>query len=176
MRVMRTLVLAAALSWGGLAQAQEREFTPGPVIADYGAVAEVPGAEPLPEDARFSVAFDIAEAAEDGAVSRRLESAVRFINMHARAGVAAENVRVAIVVHGGAHRDLLARSADGGDNPNAGLIAALIAQGAEIYLCGQTAAYYGVDAEDLLPGVRMSLSAMTAHALLQQRGYTLNPF
>jgi len=27
-----------------------------------------------------------------------------------------------------------------------------------------------------LPGVTMALSAMTAHALLQQDGYTLNPF
>jgi len=28
----------------------------------------------------------------------------------------------------------------------------------------------------LLPGVEMALSAMTAHAILQQEGYTLNPF
>jgi len=28
----------------------------------------------------------------------------------------------------------------------------------------------------LAPGVEMTLSAMTAHALLQQDGYTMNPF
>jgi hypothetical protein len=28
----------------------------------------------------------------------------------------------------------------------------------------------------ILPGVEMALSAMTAHALLLQQGYTLNPF
>jgi hypothetical protein len=33
-----------------------------------------------------------------------------------------------------------------------------------------------VKTEDLLPGVEMALSAMTAHALLQQQGYTFNPF
>ncbi|HBH44411.1 MAG TPA: hypothetical protein DDY28_08390, partial [Hyphomonas atlantica] len=43
-------------------------------------------------------------------------------------------------------------------------------------LCGQTAAYRDVTKADLLPGVEMSLSAMTAHAQLQQDGYTLNPF
>ena len=30
--------------------------------------------------------------------------------------------------------------------------------------------------EDMLPGVEMALSAMTAHAVLQQAGYRLNPF
>jgi len=29
---------------------------------------------------------------------------------------------------------------------------------------------------DLLPGITMAPSAITAHALLQQQGYTLNPF
>ena len=36
--------------------------------------------------------------------------------------------------------------------------------------------YYDVAAEDLPDGVELMLSAMTAHALLQQDGYTLNPF
>ena len=36
--------------------------------------------------------------------------------------------------------------------------------------------FYDITGGDLLPGVEMSLSAMTAHALLQQDGYTLNPF
>ena len=43
-------------------------------------------------------------------------------------------------------------------------------------VCGQSAACYGVKTDDLLPGVEMAVSAMTAHALLQQQGYTLNPF
>jgi intracellular sulfur oxidation DsrE/DsrF family protein len=45
-----------------------------------------------------------------------------------------------------------------------------------IIVCGQKAAYYNVTSDDLLPGVKMALPAMTAHALLQQQGYTLNPF
>ena len=34
----------------------------------------------------------------------------------------------------------------------------------------------GITPDDLIPGVEMSLSAMTAHALLQQNGFTVNPF
>tara|TARA_Y100000588_G_scaffold170524_1_gene184375 strand:+ start:507 stop:614 length:108 start_codon:yes stop_codon:yes gene_type:complete len=33
-----------------------------------------------------------------------------------------------------------------------------------------------VKQQQLIPGVQMALSAMTAHAQLQQQGYTLNPF
>ena len=43
-------------------------------------------------------------------------------------------------------------------------------------LCGQSAAAYGITPENLIPGVEMALSAMTAFALLQQNGYTVNPF
>jgi len=68
------------------------------------------------------------------------------------------------------------RTDDKKPNANADLIKTLIAYGVEIYVCGQSAAYYSVDNEDLLPDVKMALSAMTAHALLQQKGYTLNPF
>ena len=46
----------------------------------------------------------------------------------------------------------------------------------ENFVCGQSAAYYGVATDDLLPGVEMALSAMTAHALLQQQDYSINPF
>jgi hypothetical protein len=34
----------------------------------------------------------------------------------------------------------------------------------------------GVGTSDLIEGVEMALSAMTAHAVLQRQGYALNPF
>ena len=49
-------------------------------------------------------------------------------------------------------------------------------QGVRFIVCGQSAAGQGVAKSELLPGVEMALSAMTAHALLQQQGYTVNPF
>lgn len=174
--LLRALVFASVFLAGHVAHAGPADFSPGPLIAEYGGVARVEGADPLPADAAFRVVFDVSEAAEPGALSRRLESAARFLNMHAAAGVPEENINVAIVVHGGASRDLRREPQAGEDNANAPLIAALIAHGVKIYLCGQTAAYYDIEPEDLLPGVRLSLSAMTAHALLQQEGYTLNPF
>ena len=51
------------------------------------------------------------------------------------------------------------------------LIEALSAAGVEIYVCGQSAGYYGYRAEYLLSGLNMSVSAMTAHVRLQSEGY-----
>ncbi|MFV8781313.1 DsrE family protein [Microbulbifer sp. SA54] len=156
------------------------EFTKGPVIKNYGGVAEVIQSSPLTGEERFKVAFDVAEQGESGKANRRFESLARFLNMQARAGVPPEQVELALVVHGKAGFDLLAsrhyREKFGGDNPNAPLLAALQKYNVRVYLCGQSAAYHGIENAQLLPGVNMALSAMTAHALLQQQGYTLNPF
>ncbi len=169
-------LLAVALLFPLPATADMSAFTTGPAIEGYGPVASVADARPVPRNARFKVAFDARDAGEGDKPNRTLESAARFINMHVKSGVPAEHIEMAVIVHGSAHRDLLLAAARGGPNPNARLIAQLVAFGVTIELCGQTAAYYGVDGADLLPGVGMSLSAMTSHALLQQQGFTLNPF
>ena len=146
-------------------------FSAGPVIEDYGPVADVDITVPVPNGAVLRHSFDVATRAEDGELNRTLVSAARFINMHARAGVDADNIKVAVVDHGTAVHDV------SGEAPaNAKLVAALIDHGVRIFACGQSAAYYDVTTDDLLPGVEMALSAMTVHALLQQQGYSLNPF
>ena len=142
-----------------------------PVPAEFGPVAAVEGATPLPADVRFKVAFDTAQRT-DGELNRTMVSAARFLNMHAAAGVPVDRQQLAVVVHGLAVRDVTTEAA----GPNAPLVAALIAAGARVIVCGQSAASLNVAKSDLLPGVELALSAMTAHALLQQDGYTLNPF
>ena len=97
------------------------------------------------------------------------------------AGVPQENIQIAIVVHGGASLDLtnqafFAAHKDGAKNASASAVAQLQDHGVTFYLCGQSAAAHGISNADLLPGVQMSLSAMTAHALLQQQDFTINPF
>lgn len=154
----------------------------GPVIRNYGPVFDVAdGAYSLKKDTHYKVSMDVSatgDASED--LNRRLESAARFLNMHARNGIDARNIEFAIVVHGAAGKDLLKDDAYmgrfDGPNPNTALLNALGEAGVEIYLCGQTAAYRGFSAEELNPAVTMALSAMSAHVRLQSEGYTLIPF
>lgn len=171
--------LAATLA-SASAAAQPERFATGPLIEDFGPVAEIETDFEIPADAVLRHSFDFAEPARPGETNRSLESAARFLNMHAAAGIPADNMQLALVVHGGAVRDVTRQAHyethRGGENANIPLIAALLEQNVRIIVCGQSAAFYGVDNEDLLPGVEMALSAMTAHALLQQDDYTLNPF
>ncbi len=178
MRLISTALCVLAFSAPALAD--EEAFTPGPAIEAFGPVADIDADFVIPDGAIFKHSFDVRQQADPGALNRTLESAARFINMHARAGVPVENIALAIVVHGGAVKDVsnaaFYEEAAGGENANAPLIAALKEKGVRIIVCGQSAAYYNVATDDLLPGVEMALSAMTAHALLQQEGYSLNPF
>lgn len=167
-----TAAFIAAAFLSAAAQADEIAFTTGPVFEDYGPNAETDVTLDLPDEFSVKHSFDVSKRDENGGLNRTLVSAARFINMHARAGVPVENMSLAVVVHGQAVKDV--SNPDAGDN--AALIAALTGKGVKIIVCGQSAAYYDVATEDLLPGVDMALSAMTAHALLQQDGYTLNPF
>lgn len=157
-------------------QAEATGFKTGPLINKYGPIIVVEGAAPLPANTGFSVAFDVTARGTEGAINRKFESAARFLNMHAAVGVKAENMRLAVVVHGPAVLDLTVSDRYEAANPNAEMIEVLQGHEVRFIVCGQSAAFQNVSKDELLPGVEMAVSAMTAHALLQQSGYTLNPF
>lgn len=154
----------------------------GPVIPGYGPVFPVPeGAFTLSNDRVYKVSKDVSASADDpGERNPNIEALARFLNMQARAGTAPEQLQLAMVVHGGAWKDLLSdaayRERFGIANPNTGLLDGLAEAGVKIYLCGQTAAYRKLEQAALNPGVELSLSAMAAHVQLQSEGYTLIPF
>ncbi len=181
MNILKAALILGTLTFTNPALAQLEGFKTGPVFEKFGPTAPVQTDTPLAADGQFKIAFDVAKKADPGSLNRTIESAARFINMHVAAGVARENIKLAIVVHGGASGDLIKQDIygarnDGAVNGSADAIAALQKHGVEFRLCGQSAAAYKISNADLLPGVKMDLSAMTAHALLQQEGYTLNPF
>lgn len=179
-----TLALAAFLV-NTPALAGPDDFHAGAAIPAFGKIASVEVDQPLSTRTKFKVAFDVNQRTDAGSLNRTLEGAARFINMHTAAGVKPKNIKLAIVLHGGAARDVtrapyyassLKDDEPKVENANVVLVQALIDNGVAFYVCGQTAVYYDIKNEDLLPGVHMALSAMTAHAVLQQDGYTLNPF
>lgn len=185
---MRRLSLVAALTLGailaiggwsaGAPQAEApAEAVTGPVIEGYGPVMEIADPDfPTPIDRDWKVIFDVkAGAGSPEELNRSIESVARFLNMHARAGVPAERLHAALVLHGGAGRDALGdagyRSRFGVDNPNLPLLEKLAAAGVDIYLCGQTAAFRGLGRDELAAPVQLALSAMTVMGALQADGY-----
>ncbi|NVD45128.1 DsrE family protein [Qipengyuania atrilutea] len=166
------MLLGLALLFAAPAAAQDAGVRFGPVFEDFGPHLAVPGIDEVPAGTEFSHSFNVASEAPNGQRNRGFESAARFINMHAAAGVDPENVRLAVVVHGPAVKDLL----DSEDNASAAMVREMLDAGVRFIVCGQSAIGQNIAQDDMIEGVEMALSAMTAHALLQQRGYTVNPF
>ena len=134
----------------------------------------------LPPGAAWKHAFDSADAG-GAEVNGALGRADAFMEIMEAAGAASDQVTVAVVVHGKAVFDVVnasrhATEIEGSDHPNAALVERILAGGGEIWVCAISAAWQDVGDDDLLPGVRFAPSAMTAHADLQRRGFSLNPY
>ena len=124
---MRSIVLcllfAAAVTRG-------EEPVRGPVIEGFGPAFKVEDlAVPVDAGVERKVALDVLHSRPEG-VNPFIESAARYLNMHALRGVPTDKMRVALVVHGPATFDVLNDEAHmerkGSPNPNAGLLSALL--------------------------------------------------
>ncbi|MFT4939639.1 MAG: intracellular sulfur oxidation DsrE/DsrF family protein [Paraglaciecola sp.] len=163
----------------GSAGAVEK-FSDGPLIIGYGKHASIEHNQNLTANTRLKVAFDVGDRSAENQLNGKFDSLARFLNMHVANGIPAENIELALVVHGKAGLDLLNdknyQKMAKINNPNHQLLSKLMEQNVKVFICGQSAAYMQIAKSDLIPGVQMSLSAMTTHALLQNEGYHLNPF
>ena len=174
---IKFLIVTIVIS--GCAQASLYDFKAGPVFDNYGKHAAVEGVS-FPADMTLKVAFDVAEGADAGQLNRKFDTLARFINMHVANGVKLENIHLALVVHGSATLDVLNAKAykerKGNENANAPLLKALMSKGVRVIVCGQSATAQEVSQTQLIDGVSMDLSAMTAHARLHAEGFSVNPF
>lgn len=170
------LLLLGTLS--GLGQ----EKKAGPVIKDYGKVWQIEAPDyQIQPNSEFKVVFDIMNSPEDPSqLNASIETAARFLNMHAQSGVSTENMKVALVVHNKASKDMITNEAYqnrfGISNPNAEMISQLMNAGVDFIFCGQSSASRNFPKEDTIDGVQLSLSAMTALIQLQNEGYRLIKF
>lgn len=179
---MRHLLPLAALALLVPGLSAQQRTSAGPIIHSAGAVYDVPSPDfTTRPDQEYKVAFELAVASESpDRLNQSLNTVARFLNMHAQAGVPADRIHAAVVVHGTAGWEMLDdeayRERHGVDNPNAELIRELTSVGAQVILCGQTAASRGIPTDGLIDGVQMALSAMTAFLVLQEDGYRVNPW
>jgi len=162
-------------------QAQMSSST-GPVIHSAGPVFEISAPEfATPLDQEYKLAFEMAQAADSpDQLNVVLNTVARYLNMHGQAGLPADQVTAAVVVHGTAGWEVLDHDAyrekHGVDNPNAALIKELVAAGVKVILCGQTASARGIPRDRVMEEVQVALSAMTAFLVLQEQGFRVNPW
>jgi intracellular sulfur oxidation DsrE/DsrF family protein len=154
----------------------------GPIINDYGKVWSIEHPDfKVDTSKEYKAVFDIMNSPESHeAINASIETAARFLNMHAQSGVPLKNLKFALVVHNKASKDIITNEAYqkkyGSDNPNQELIKALMDAGGQIIFCGQSSVSRGFPREDLIEGVQLSLSAMTALIQLQDEDYRLIKF
>lgn len=149
----------------------------GPVIDGYGAVWEINNPDfETDKSQEFKVVFDVKDGPESNTeINRNINTVARFLNMHAQSGIPSSQVKAALIVHGTAARNLLSDDAHKArykvKNPNLELVEKLLEAGVEIIMCGQSSKTRDLPKEDLIPGVKIALSAMTANIQLQNQGY-----
>jgi intracellular sulfur oxidation DsrE/DsrF family protein len=150
----------------------------GPVINSTGMSIKVD--DPtfvVPASHIFKAVFEINAGGGDTlAVNGQLNNVARYFNLHARNGVATAKVKAAAVFHGSGWPALLTDAAfaarfGGKPNPSRALTEELLQHGTQLVLCGQTAGVRGIRRDELLPGVKVAISAMTAMQFFQSEGY-----
>jgi intracellular sulfur oxidation DsrE/DsrF family protein len=152
-----------------------------PRIKTAGGVYAMPAGTLMPAaDVEHRLVIDAASGdTTPGGTLRRLEIVARAVNLYALAGVPADKLKVAVVLHGkataAALSDAAYRKHFNTDSPNATLVSALHDAGVEFYVCGQALIHSGYTADEVDADVRVALSAMTTLTTLQAAGYSLIP-
>lgn len=170
---MRRIILLILLIGSSYISAQEKST--GPIIKGYGEVYKVEKSDfRVDTDMEYKVVFDISESPESHIeINKSIETAARFLNMQAQSGVSVDKMKVALVIHGQAYKDILKNSAYqerfDTDNPNRKLVESLLSSGAQFIVCGQTAKAREISKIDMIPNIQMALSAMNALLKLQHK-------
>ena len=136
----------------------------------------------IPSGHTFKALFIISAGGGDSAkVNEQVMTMARYFNLHARNGIPEDRVMAAAVFHGNGWPAILNDSAfaarfGGKPNPSRRTVEELLQHGATLVLCGQTAGNRGIRREELLPGVKVAISAMSATEYLQSEGFRIIPW
>lgn len=99
----------------------------------------------------------------------------RIINLHIASGIPKNKLDVVVIVHGPAlytlHTNVVYRKKYGVDNPNIVLINELMKNGVKFIACGQAMNFFEVKQEEMIPNIKISLTAQTVLSNYQLKGY-----
>ncbi len=169
---MRIILLALFLT-STLLSAQEAKH---PIIEKYGGIYEIENAILPDSDMEYDIVIDLKLLDRDKeSVNRGLNNVARMMNLHGLGGVKAENLTVAVVIHGGATDLVLTNDAYQNryevDNPNLELIDILKEAGVEIYVCGQSLLSRNYAQSEVNPQINIGLSMLTVFTTYMLNGF-----
>ena len=154
-----------------------------PVInaGDWSGVIPVPDATEIPDPTLdYKFLFELTSLNPDSAakeVDYGLAEVARVINLHVASGVPLKKISVVIVIHAGALKafgtNVYYKEKFKTDNPNIKVVDELKKLGAKFIACGQAMNFLEVKKEDMLPDVKVSLTAQTVISSYQLKGYLL---
>ena len=126
----------------------------------------------------YKILFELVSVNADsisGEINESLAEICRVINLHVASGIPVKRIMPVIVVHGPGlaafttnawYQDRYKK-----DNPNIKIIGELEKLGARFIACGQAMAFMNFKNADMLPQVKISITAQTALTAYQLKGY-----
>lgn len=128
----------------------------------------------------YKIVFELASNNPDSIIKEinySLGEVARIINLHVASGVPLKRIMPVLVIHAGGINAFKNNEAFQKkykmDNPSIPLINDLKKLGAKFIVCGQAMAWLEIKPEELLPDVKVSLTAQTALTHYQLKGYVL---
>lgn len=147
-----------------------------PIIPAYGGIYAIEGGVNPNSEIEYNIVIDLKTLDRDKeSVNRGLNNVARMMNLHGLGGVKAENLNVAVVIHGGATDLILTNEAYQKryevDNPNLELIYILKEAGVELYVCGQSLLSREYAHSEVNPQITIGLSMLTVFTTYMHNGY-----
>ncbi|MDQ6814030.1 MAG: DsrE family protein [Bacteroidota bacterium] len=130
---------------------------------------------------QYKLLMEVTTGMKDSAGAKDINDAIaevgRLVNIHIAAGIPKEKMNVVVVAHGAVLKSFYNNAAYKEkykvDNPNNPVFNELLAAGVKFVACGQAMYFFDVKREEMLPWVKVALSAQTVLTNYQLKGYIL---
>ena len=146
----------------------------------WSGVIPVSNADERPDiNQHYKLLMEVTKGIKDTIEAKDINAAIaevgRLMNIHIAAGIPKKNVEVVVVAHGGILKSFYNNAAYQekykSDNPNIAVFNELLAAGVKFIACGQAMAFLNINKQQLLPWMKIALSAQTVLTDYQLKGY-----
>ena len=178
--VKHAKALADSLKWEKLFAVAQYPYVKGSKWSGVIPVADPTWTPELTQD--YKLLFEVSEQNPDSTskdISLSLDEIARILNLHYASGIPSKKIIPVVILHGPGLDAVLTneryKKQHSVDNPNIKLVHDLMEVGTKFIVCGQALAYKGLTRDDVLPEMKVTLTAQTVLSSYQLQGYVLYP-